>query len=211
MGKIKNYLISLKKGVSCLAFFAIPLGATLFIYSNSLETIFQEDFLPTNAINHFAEKSDYLADFDTRDLTPNLNGNPVGDYGKPLVLSIPKINRRLEIVPAITSYNTLLNRPNNAHFLTLTEENSVKIVALYLTQSWRTIPNPEAIQPGTNLYIDTNRAWRYVFEVEEVLKINLDTYFAPKLDTTQLLLIIKDHNQADIFLARAIYRTVLSI
>lgn len=206
---VKKILQSI--GASLL--WSIPLFVSFIIYSNSLETIMNKDItVLAEAIETYNEYVDSLGEYKNNINEPNLTGNAIGDYGKPVSLLLPNINRKIEIVPAVVNDNYLLSRPNNVHFLTKVNESGyVDGIFLYVKQSWRTIPDAEDLDAEGNIYIDTNREWRYVFAVDEIIQGRINDYKLPESRNTQLLLMIKDQNNNETYLLRATYRTIIPI
>ncbi len=186
---------------------------SVVVYANSAEIFSKKDIVFANALTSYPELP--IAEkhlFVLPNSDPNLSGNLIGDFGKPISLNIPSIRRKLEIVPAIVRENTLLVRPNNGHFLVRFDEKAVKDFLIYLNKSWRTLPSPEDIKRDTNLYIDTNRKWRYVFKIEEIVSLTEDSIFViPDNKTTNLILIINYPLDRKFLIVRAGYRTVVPI
>ncbi len=190
---------------------AIILMTLLFsgvIYASSIETLYSMDLPYVNSLNSQNTTSLLPANFENQPEFTSLNGNPLGDYGKPVSLYLPSVSRRLEIVPLITKDNSILLRPNNVHY-TIESKDNIANTYLFMNSSWRAVNNPEEIKNGSYIYIDTQREWRYIFEIVDSIKLPTEfDYTLPKTDNSQLLLIIKKDTELYIF--RSVYRNIIS-
>lgn len=189
------------------------MGISLIIFSSSAESLLGRDIVYAGALSVFPRLPLETKGLVVPQNPPNLSGNLTGDYGKPVALNIPSIRRRLEIVPAIYDKQNLLVRPNNGHFLVkYGDDNQVEEFVIYLSKSWRTLPELEGIKAGTNIYVDTSRKWRYVFRIEEVVQVGYAKKFVvPHSRLTNLILIINNVEENNFLIIRGEYRTVITV
>ena len=92
-----------------------------------------------------------------------------GQFGKPSVLTIPGRNgpKRLSIVTPIKQTDTWLARASAMHLLLPDKPTSghISTAILYCRASFRTITAGTLPRAGSNLFIDTDQKWRYVYKV----------------------------------------------
>ena len=142
------------------------LAITLFVMGSSFETAFGYDLPYFNSVQPV----------DLRVLTRQLsaaddaNQLAFGNYGKPSYLKIPSIDSKMVLTPAITRGGDYLARVSAAHYLLTGAPNHDQLgnVTAYSRTSWQTVPAPERIKPGDNMFVDTDKEWRYLYRVDSV-------------------------------------------
>lgn len=91
-----------------------------------------------------------------------------GIYGKPTTLKLPQQSLRLDIVPPLQDTDgTWLSRTSTMHLLTPSEprKGSIGLALFYCRSSFRTINTLNVPADGTNIFMDTDTLWRYVYKV----------------------------------------------
>lgn len=109
--------------------------------------------------------SAYSQSYDLRDA--GRNTERFGDFGKPTNVKLPERSARLDIGPAINNNGAWLARSNVLHLLIPTEprEGNIGIMLLYCRESFRTVSSQNAPAVGSNVFVDTDEDWRYVYKV----------------------------------------------
>lgn len=107
----------------------------------------------------------YSQSYDLRDA--GRNSERYGDFGKPTNVKLPERAARLDIGPAINSNGAWLARSNVLHLLIPTEprEGNIGLMLLYCRESFRTVNSQNAPAVGSNVFVDTDENWRYVYKV----------------------------------------------
>lgn len=90
-----------------------------------------------------------------------------GDFGKPQTLKLPDRSLRLDVVPPLQDGKTWLARESSFHLLLPTKPRTgnIGIAFLYCRSSFRTINDRNLPTSGSNIFIDTDHDWRYVYKV----------------------------------------------
>ncbi len=92
-----------------------------------------------------------------------------GQFGKPGMLTLPGKTgpKRLSIVTPIKQDDTWLARASTMHLLLPTPpvSGNISTAVLYCRASFRTISAGALPAIGSNLFIDTDQQWRYVYKV----------------------------------------------
>ena len=117
------------------------------------------------------------------------------DFGNPRALQIPSLKIRLELMKAINKNDHWLARANSGHYITLRSKDNdhTENILIYARKGWYTINSPSDISTTTNLFLETDHDWRYMFRVVEHNVIRLDgTYVVPDSNTPTLFVVIED-------------------
>jgi hypothetical protein len=90
-----------------------------------------------------------------------------GDFGKPQTLKLPDRSIRLNIVPPLQGGTAWLARESSFHLLLPTKPRAgnIGINFLYCRSSFRTINDRNLPASGSNIFVDTDHDWRYVYKV----------------------------------------------
>ena len=117
-----------------------------------------------------------------------------GQFGKPTTLTIPnrQSSLRLSIVAPISESGAWLARASTMHLLIPTPplNGNISTVILYCRASFRTVSAGALPTVGSNLFMDTDQNWRYVYKVT-LAKTFADSYpYAPTNDGAKGKLII---------------------
>ncbi len=106
----------------------------------------------------------------------------VGNFGEPKYLKVATQTTRLPLVPGVEAGGEFLARAAVGHVVLLGTAKSGNLgnALVYLRTSWRSVAHPEQIVPGTNVFVDTDRDWRYMYRVTEVADLAAGTpYLVP--------------------------------
>ena len=189
---------------------------SMIIFLNSYELFFNQDLDYAWAITTTQAKSHFSASDNSFKVEkePNLSGDPIGNYGRITNLIVPGIGKRLEILPGLENNKGWLSRSNKAQYFISrsNDKEELKYIVFYLNKSWRTIDAPELIAAGDNLFIDTDRQWRYSFRVDEVGTLPLGvSLIVSETKNTGVVLLIEDPKTQKSYYARGEFLTILNI
>lgn len=186
-------------------FGAFSLSLTLFMFLSSYELLFNKDIKYVKAINSVGTlKSEQII----TPLIPKIYPDNValGTYGKPHELRFPTEEFRMSIVPYIKNDGHYLFRANNAHFLPTSEakQGGLGDSVIYLSRDWRTINDPNSIKVDDNVFIDTDKGWRYMYRLIEKKVLSYDgKYVASERQKSSLIILIEDHSSDRIYVYEA--------
>ena len=96
------------------------------------------------------------------------NSRLYGNFGKPQTLKLPARLLRLDIVPPLRPANGMwLARASTLHLLLPTKPRAgnIGIAFLYCRSSFRTLNAQNLPSVGSNILMDTDHQWRYVYKV----------------------------------------------
>jgi hypothetical protein len=182
---------------------------SLFVFASSYETTFNYDLPVVDGVT--TVRLQPLQ----RILTAAQAGQAdVGNYGKPQQLKLPSSNVRLVLAPAISRHGTWLARANTAHYSLLTPSHNGTIgnTFLYFRKSWRTDNEPEKLAQGDNIFLDTDRDWRYFYRVDNVKAMReADLYVMRDTPASQLVLAAVDPGRDTVYVAQASLVNVQSV
>lgn len=139
---------------------------SVFLLMSGYESVYNRS-LP---FVHTLDPVNLSAFSDTYDLavasfkSPKLYGN----FGKPETLKLPERSLRLDIVAPLQQGNgAWLARQNTLHLLLPAQPRAgnIGIAFLYCRSSFRTLTDQTLPSVGSNIFMDTDHAWRYVYKV----------------------------------------------
>jgi len=141
---------------------------SLFLLASGYESVFSRS-LPVvrtiEPINLTALSSSYDID---HAILGDKDDPRYGSYGKPQTIKFPERAARLDIVqPLKDESGKWLARSNGLHILApeKARNGSLGITLLYCRAGARTISADVLPAIGSNLFMDTDRSWRYVYKV----------------------------------------------
>lgn len=91
-----------------------------------------------------------------------------GNFGKPQTVKLPERSLRLDIVaPLRQDKSTWLARANTLHLLLPAKPRggNIGVALLYCRSSFRTLNAQNLPNVGSNIFMDTDHGWRYVYKV----------------------------------------------
>jgi hypothetical protein len=183
---------------------------TLYVFASSYETVFNRDlpYLPAVSAVNLQSVTRALDGY------KNVNQTVLGNYGVPQFLKLPLQSVKITLVPGIENDGKFLARAASAHyFMTKDSKNgTVGDLVVYFEKSWRTDDNPEKIKVGDNIFLDTDRDWRYFYRIESVnIQDNSTQYVARESNVSQLLLVGVDTSANKVVIAQATLVNVQSV
>lgn len=165
------------------------LAISVFLLMSGYESVYSRS-LP---FVHTIDQVDLQAYASSYDLTAasHLSSDLYGSFGRPINVKLPERNERLDIAAPI--YNDgWLARSNALHLLipTAPRDGNIGTMLLYCRSSFRTLTDQNQPSVGSNIFIDTDKAWRYVFKVTSA-KVYADSvpYVASDSGSTSKLII----------------------
>jgi hypothetical protein len=148
--------------------------ASIFVLASGYESIYNRS-LP---YVHTLDPVSLEAIGQSYDLPQHISVPPkhYGQFGRPVTLKLPgrPTARRLDITPAIYSQGQWLARSSALHSLIPlpAKKGNIGMLLLYCRTSFRTIPNDNLPATGSNIFVDTDQEWRYVYKVMAARTIN---------------------------------------
>jgi hypothetical protein len=140
--------------------------ASLFLVASGYESIYSRSlpFVHTvDPINLKAFEQSYNLDQSiVRD------DKAYGTYGVPLTVKFPQRAARLDITQPLRDENgSWLSRANTLHLLVPEKprNGSIGVALIYCRAGFRTITSSTLPAMGSNIFIDTDHNWRYVYKV----------------------------------------------
>jgi hypothetical protein len=118
-----------------------------------------------------------------------------GGFGTPQALKLPSLGVKTELVPAFYENNHWLGRLNAGHYYILTpsKSNNIGSTLIYMRAGWRSVPSNATLKVGDNLFLDTNREWRYMFRIDQVNTYSYtDKYVLEDSVLPKLTVVIED-------------------
>lgn len=168
---------------------------TAFIFSNSYELLFNRDLPYVQAIGNVDMQGVSLGNITNQELEKSKTPEFEGGFGAPFSIKLPIQKIRLPLISAIFTEQGWLARTNTGHYFITTpsKNNNLGTTVLYMRKSWRTVPNPEDLKTGENIFVDTNRDWRYMYRITEVNVLPYDEqYIIEDSRLSKMVMIIDD-------------------
>ena len=188
---------------------------TLFIFANSYELAFDRPLpLPFASAVAKVDLNPLSGLLRPADALTSGAADRVGNYGIPTTLRLPTRQIKLPLAPAIVTDDVWAARSNTGHFIVVSPAKGGNLgdVLVYMRQSWRTIDQPRQITVGDNLFVDTDKGWRYMYRVSETQSLP-DTahYVLSDQKTSQIVLAVADGSAHNLTLIKADFVSVQSI
>ncbi|HWZ65858.1 MAG TPA: hypothetical protein VNX65_03600 [Patescibacteria group bacterium] len=164
---------------------------TLFVFASSYSTTFNRPLMFIDAVSNVDLRpfdrflQSYKPEFQTE----------VGNYGKPQYLKLPSQKLRMILAPAAKVNGQFVARANAGHYaITSSPKNgNLGDTIIYYRKSWRTNDRPQRSKIGDNIFIDTDRGWRYFYRIDETKTIAVSApYIARSTPAAGLLLAAVD-------------------
>ncbi|HXH26604.1 MAG TPA: hypothetical protein VNG90_01785 [Candidatus Acidoferrum sp.] len=179
---------------------------TVYLFASSYETIFNVDLPIVDAVTT-VQLQPFNRVLEGFRLTSQTD---VGNFGVPQMLKLPNYGIRMVLAPAIVADqandNKFLARANTGHYALTSAVNNGDIgnMVIYYRKSWRTDDNPGQMQVGDNLFVDTDRGWRYFFRINSTKIVSgSDTYISQTDATTQLIVVAQDSKTGLLYVSQA--------
>lgn len=116
-----------------------------------------------------------------------------GSFGKPETVKLPERSARFNVVDPINQDSEWLSRTNAMHLMLPTQARSgnIGVALMYCRAGFRTIDASSLPQVGSNIFVDTDEQWRYVYKVTAAKVFPQDLpYIASDTGTTSKLVIV---------------------
>ncbi len=167
-------------------------GVSVFILASAYESIYNRSLPFVNTLAKVNLST--LADNYNLVTASQLHSSVYGQFGKPAVLTVPSSAgaKRLSIVAPISENGTWLARSSTMHLLipTAPRNGNLSTAILYCRASFRTIAAGSLPAVGSNLFIETDQSWKYVYKVT-LSKTYVSSYpYAPGDDSAKGKLIV---------------------
>ncbi|MEI6477733.1 MAG: hypothetical protein WCO52_01995 [bacterium] len=199
ISRTKRVLRSLWLATQYFVLMTLSLSATTFIMINGYELAFTKEVPFAIALTPVP-----VRDIIDRNTSPQIVKDPnsgEGNFGHPLYLKLTPTSTRLQVVPAIYQNGHYLARQSTAQFAYLSPAKGGNIgnTLVYLREGWRTINDPSTLTVGDNVFLDTDRDWRYMFRISNTQLLPATTSFIlPDTTTPDLLLAITSSDNKSI-------------
>ncbi len=194
----KKRSFSLASYVMTGFFMAISFGLTLFIFANSFELAFNYDIPFVGAISSIHLEGIETGVHDQQALGQSRTQEREGGFGAPFAIKLPIQKVRLPLVLGVLTPQGWLARANAGHYFITTpsKNNNLGTLVVYVAKSWRTIPDPQDLRVGDNMFVDTNRDWRYMYRIEtiDVFPFGKEYVIEDTL-TSKMVMVIEDASQ----------------
>ena len=140
--------------------------ASLYILASGYESIYNKALPLVNTLAS-VNLSALTTPYNLIDAQPKPSS--YGQFGKPVTLAIPAASgvQRLSIVAPINDHGTWLARTSTMHVLIPTKplNGNISTMLLYCRGGFRTISADTLPAVGSNLFVDTDQNWRYVYKI----------------------------------------------
>jgi len=169
----------------------LSLGASIYIFANGFELATNVNLPYVSAIEPVDVA--HLIKLNLADQTALNPKDSIGNFGEPKYLKISSQTSSVALIPAIVNDGEYIARASVGHFVYLAPAKSGDLgtTLIYIRQGWRTISNPNQIEVGSNLFIDTNKDWRYMYRVSDASRINTESQFLlPDGQKPQIMLVL---------------------
>lgn len=159
-----------RRELHALSRFGLYIGCgciSLFILASGYESIYNRSlpFVHTLAKVNLSVLGQTYPLRNSATITPSR----YGEFGKPSTLTIPgeSSSHRLSIVAPISEGSNWLARASAMHLLLPRRplNGNLSTAILYCRASFRTVSAGSLPAPGSNIFIDTDQNWRYVYKV----------------------------------------------
>lgn len=172
---------------------------TVFILSSSYETAFGQDLPYVKAVNKvdlsFIQPNVASASSVIQKQTEQ---STEGNYGTPNQLKMSGSQVRVSIAQPISRGNNWLARASTAHYVALSPAKNGNLgdTIIYMQESKTTVQDANQVEREKNIFLDTNRGWRYLYRVNEVVTIGVgQSYVLPKSNSSHLYIVVQSQLQ----------------
>jgi len=162
---MKTFLKKLLSGTARTIVFAACGLLSVFLVMSGYESVYNRSLPLVHTLDP-VNLSAYSSTFNLQQAARN-DAELYGSFGKPTNIKLPERAARLDIGPAIYNNNQWLARANGLHLLIPQQPRSgnIGMALLYCRSSFRTLNDQNLPQVGTNIFMDTDKDWRYVYKV----------------------------------------------
>ena len=129
----------------------------------------------------------------TLDSSSATNDKLLGSFGRPKTLKLPERNSRFTVADPIQQQDGVwLARANVLHLLVPEQprDGNIGVAVLYCRAGFRTLDDQNLPQVGSNIFMDTDKGWRYVYRISATKIVSDKTpYVASDAGTVSKLII----------------------
>lgn len=195
--------------------YSIGLFITVFIIASSYETASGNDVPFLGAVQR-ASLQTVAPTLDKQTITQLTDREREGNFGRPETMRvvIDKKPVKVVIAPGFRNNGQWLVRANTSHLLYTSDAKAGNAgdMLIYMKQSWRTIANPADITRNSNIFIDTNQNWRYMFRVQDIQTVASDAQMLiPEAKSTQLMIVINEPNSSRSVIIRGQFVSLMNV
>ncbi len=197
--------LGLLGGLSCLL--------TFFVYANSFELLFNKDLVFATSIKTFPNTQLLNSLIYPLTNTGVRSATYEGEFGQPKEIRIPEQNIRIQVIPSLKENNNFLARANTAQYGFRSQNMDGKLgnITFYLTKNWRTLDNPATINTQDNVFIDTDKDWRYMYRILEKKVISQNSSYVPTTSPLPNLILCVDDGKKSEYIFYAEFVTLQNI
>jgi hypothetical protein len=136
-----------------------------FLLASGYESVYNRSLPFVHAIDPVNLQA-YTTSYDLRGSSFS-NEKLYGSFGRPTNVKLPERNARLDVVAPIYNNGQWLARATALHLLLPVEprDGNIGVAMLYCRSSFRTINDQNLPAVGSNIFMDTDKDWRYVYKV----------------------------------------------
>lgn len=127
------------------------------VYNRSLPLVHTIDPINLSALENSYDLTD----------AGSLQQKRYGTFGKPATVKMPDRAARFNVVEPISQDGNWLSRANALHLMLPTQARSgnIGIALMYCRAGFRTVNAQNLPTVGSNIFMDTDQEWRYVYKV----------------------------------------------
>ena len=190
----------IKSGRDLLArviIFGVCGAISIFLLMSGYESVYNRS-LP---FVHTLDGINLSAFANTYNLDPNsyTNEKLQGSFGKPVTVKLPERASRFNVVSPVKEGDDWLARANSLHLLLPQEprNGNIGITLLYCRSGFRTLNDQNLPNVGSNIFMDTDKEWRYVYKVSsaKVFPDNVPYIASDAGGSSKLIITCNDNKQ----------------
>lgn len=192
MRKVKNFLAACVRVLALAACGMI----SVFLLAAGYEAVFNRSLPAVHTIDP-VNISAMQGSYDIA-AAADAQKKHLGNFGKPQTMKMPERSARFNIADPIRHDSAWLSRANAMHLLlpVPARAGNIGVTLLYCRSGFRTINSSNLPANGSNIFIDTDQEWRYVFKVTSAKAFPADLpYIASDTGSTGKLVIICNDGQ----------------
>jgi hypothetical protein len=183
-------------GLLRIAIFALCGAISLFLLASGYESLYNRSLPLVHTLdpinfqsfaNTYNLQKAYVFSKDQKD------ESIFGTFGAPTSLKLPGRTKKLDIVPAVhPDANQWLARANTLHVVTPegARSGNIGVALLYCRSGFRTLDSNNLPAEGSNLFMDTDKNWRYVYKIISVVTNDQNQTYIPADSGEQSKLLI---------------------
>jgi len=162
---MKRRIKTLRDWTARIVVFGLCGAISVFLLMSGYESVYNRSlpFVHTlDAINLSAFANTYNLDANSY-----TNQKLYGSFGKPVTVKLPDRAARFNVVSPVKEGDDWLARANSLHLLLPQEPRggNIGVTMLYCRAGFRTLNDQNLPSIGSNIFMDTDKDWRYVYKV----------------------------------------------